>query len=167
MRLALAAAVLAFAAAAQPVPHAKVTPHPAARHAAAHTPSVTVRVVIVSGTPQRDRAYASYETSDYTTVFSQPLVVRVAGVSDASTAKRRVQFTCVGKDCGFGDPDQPEGGDRKGPDNYSIFTKAGTASLRASITHSEPSGTFTVYAEVLPKAGERAVKSGPFTLTTY
>jgi hypothetical protein len=167
MRLALAAAVYAFVAAAQAAPHAKATPHAAARHAAARTPSVTVRVVIVSGTPQRDRAYASYETSDYTTVFSQPLVVRIAGVSDAATAQRRVQFTCAGKDCGFGDPDQPEGGDRKGPDNYSILTKGGRASLRASITHTEPSGTFTVYAEAVPKAGERTVKSGPFTLTTY
>ncbi len=161
MRLALAAAVLAFAAAAHPAPPPKGAP-PAAR-----APSVTVRVEIVSGTPQRDHAYAAYDVSKYITDFSRPLVVRITGVKDANTVQRRVQFTCVSQDCGLGDPDQPEGGDRKGPDNYSILTKGGKASLRARITHTEPFGTFTVYAEAVGKAGERTVKSGPFTLTTY
>ena len=132
-------------------------PHPA--------PLVTVRLEIVSAATQRQRAYVSHDSSKYVADFS--LVVRVSGVKDAKRVQRRVAFTCVGDDCAFGDPDQPEGGDRKGPDNYSILTKDGTATLHARITHTEPSGTFTVYAEAVAKKGERSVKSRPFTLSMY
>ena len=156
---ALAVAVFSLGAAATPHP---VAPNAAPRHRA---PTATVRVEIVSGTPQRQPAYASHESSKYVADFS--LVVRITGVKDAKSAQRHVKFTCVGTDCEFGDPDQPEGGDRDGPDNYSILTKDGTATLHARITHTQPSGTFTVYAEAVAKKGERTVKSGPFTLTMY
>ena len=158
---ALAAALLTLGA-AHPPPHGAPSRTPKRG-----TPQAVVRLVIVSGTPQRDHAYASHEASKYVTEFAKPLVVRVTGVKDASSAQRRIQFTCVGQDCGFADPERPDGGDRTGPDNYSILTKGGVATLRASITHGTPAATFTVYAEAVAKKGERTVKSKPFTLTTY
>ena len=132
------------------------TPHPVR----------TVRVEIVSGTPQREHAYASHESTKYMADYSQRLVVRIVGADDGD-AKRRVRFTCVGDDCGLGDPDQPDGGDRNGPDNYSIVAKDGKATLHARITHTQPTGKFTVYAEAVAKKGERTVKSGPFMLSMY
>jgi hypothetical protein len=161
---AIAVAAFALGAAATPRPAVR---HAPSRHGKTAVPRVTVRVEIVSGTPQRQRSYAAHDASKYAADFPQRLVVRIAGVKDPKSAQRRVKFTCVGGDCGFGDPDQPEGGDRDGPDNYIINTKDGKATLHARITHTEPFGTFTVYAEAVPKKGERTVKSGPFSLTMY
>jgi hypothetical protein len=159
-----ALAVAAFALGAAAAPHPVVS-HGTPRQGAASAPRATVRVEIVSGSSQRQRAYASYDSAKYAADFS--LVVRITGVKDAKSTQRRVRFTCVGSDCAFGDPDQPEGGDRNGPDNYSILTKDGEAKLHARITHTQPFGNFTVYAEAVAKKGERTLKSRPFTLTMY
>jgi hypothetical protein len=169
MRLALAAAVLAFAAAAhgspqsspKPAKHAKVKP------AASH---VTLRAEIVAGNGQTAPAYAEPAKSKYITEFPQVLVVHVAGWPDDG-GTRRVIFHCETKDCVFAKPEQPNEGkdidDRPDsePATYKVHIVKGRASLKIAIDADRPSATYVVTATPRATRGEHVIPAR-FTLTS-
>lgn len=123
--------------------------------------ALIVRAEIVSGTPQTARAYVAAGEAKYATEFA-PLVVRVSG---PAAAKRRMRFHCVTRGCAFV-TDAPENGDRIDPATYDVDVKGGKASLHVTIVAGNPAGTYVLYAQPLAGKGERAVKSGTFTLTS-
>src|ERR1700736_5873314 len=125
IRLALAAAVVAFTAGA----------HPAAYHP--HRPALTVvRAVIVGGTPQSAHAYVAPGEKKYYAEFPGTLLVRWSGPK-VRDGWRKVRFTCV-NDCSFLATDQPDNGtkvDRVADveNAYEAKVVNGVAALRVTI----------------------------------
>lgn len=159
MRLALASAVLALAAAAHAAPHAQL-------HAKAAPPAKVVRVTIVSGSGQTARAYVAPAEKSYVTEFPGLLVVRMDGVPPGEP--RHVRFVCVTKSGKFDAADQPNAGEginHAEDGSYGVETVKGTASLRVAIKAAVVGGTYTVRAEPVVRKGERGVPAF-FTLTT-
>jgi hypothetical protein len=162
MRLALALAVLALAA-AHAAPHA--TPRP--KHAGAG-PLRLVRAVIVSGTGQTAHAYIAGAAKRYQAEYAAALVVRVPAPLPRD-GKRYVRFTCITGGCTFAPTDQPENGkwvERvEGVENaYKVQIDRGAAALRVTTETPTATGTYTVRAEPVVYAGERAAPAD-FALT--
>jgi hypothetical protein len=170
MRLALAAFMLAFAAAAHPTsaPHDKPPP-PA--HAARTPPRhvETLRADIVAGNDQAAPAYVATNASKYVADFRQFLTVRVTG-DDVKRNHRRVRYSCETKGCTFVSADQPNNGRFVFPVEhapaYDVRVIRGKAVLHVSIEADQPVGTYTVRVTPNVGKGERAVAAS-FTLTTH
>jgi hypothetical protein len=167
MRLALAAAVLAFAAAAHGSPHPNASPHAKASPRAKRAPDHVVRAVIDSGNPQTAAAYAEPAKSKYVTEFPTLLKVRVPAWSRDGGA-RRVRFQCVSDGCVLASTDQPNDGkfvDRVNPAAYDGHITNGTAFVKIAVEADRPAGVYTVTATPRTGKGERAVPA-TFTLTS-
>ena len=167
MRLALAAAVLAFATAAHGSPHPKASPHAKATPHAKRAPDRVVRAVIDSGNAQTAWAYAEPAKSKYVTEFPKLLQVRIPAWP-REDAERRVRFVCVTPGCTFAAADQPNDGkfvDHVHPSVYDAHLTKGTAFVKIAIDADRPTGVYTVTATPRTAEGERAVPA-TFTLTS-
>ena len=163
-RLALAIAAIALLAASHAAPH-----KPAHAPAQPRKPLRVVRAFVVSGTPQKARAYAAPGQAKYQTEFPDLLVVRVLG-APRQKQKRHVRFTCVTKGCGLGSADQPNKGEgiehvTTDGDYYTVVVDRGKAAIRVTIEADVPVGTYTVRAVPDQGYGERTVPAF-FTLTS-
>ncbi len=119
-------------------------------------------LVILSGSPQTQHAYAASGTNQYVTDFS-PLVVKIVG---ASSPNDRVEFTCPQPHCGirvFDADNDP--GKWPDPDNKGIYDeviKDGTSTVRISLQTDAP-GNYTVVAHTID-GDRKGPASAPFIL---
>ena len=161
MRLALAAAVFAFAAAAHAPPQKKPATH------AKPVPAVTLRAEIAGGNMQTAQAYAEPAKSKYVTEFPRLLEVRVPGWPSEGD-KQRVRFHCVTPRCVLASTDQPTDGkyvDRVDPTTYDGHVTKGKAFVKIAVEADAPAGIYTVTATPRAGKGGRAV-AATFTLTS-
>jgi hypothetical protein len=134
----------------------------AAGHAAAAKLRAMPSLVIVSGSPQNEHAYAASGTNQYVTDFS-PLVVKIVGTSSPYD---RVEFTCPQPHCTirvFDADDDP--GKWPDPDNKGVYDeviKGGTSKVRISLQTDGP-GNYTVVAQTID-GDRKGPPSAPFIL---
>ena len=167
MRLALAAAVLAFAAAAHGSPHPKASPHAKATPNPKRAPDRVIRAVIDSGDAQTAQAYAEPAKSKYVTEFPKLLQVRIPAWPREG-GELRVRFACVTPGCTFAAADQPNDGkfvDHVHPSVYDGHITKGTAFVKIAVEGDRPAAVYTVTATPRTGKGERAVPA-TFTLTS-
>ncbi len=123
--------------------------------AAAH-----LHVIAASALRQSAHAYAASTSPGYETLYSQPLVVRIAGTNTGT-----VRFTCEQKPCRFAASDQPEEVRRVDPRSYDVDVKDGRAELTLTLGTDTVPGRYTVVARPVVHKRVQAGSAVRFHLT--
>ena len=103
-----------------------------------------LQLLLVSGTPQTERAWVAARADRFEAKFDTALVVKATGVE-------KVRFRCVTPGCEFPAQDQADNVNRVDPRTYDVTVKKGLASIKLIVWTVTPE-TVVVVAQPADRA---------------